>query len=78
MNSHKHRRHPCPNCGESASVYRSKRRSFAENVLHRILFVTPYRCLTCDVRFFDFRPLSGFHPMRPALRVPTLPPSAGS
>jgi hypothetical protein len=44
----------CPNC-ESAAVYRSRRRGFAELLLHRVLFISPYRCYECDDRHYRFR-----------------------
>jgi hypothetical protein len=44
----------CPKC-ESASVYRSKRRGVAETFLHRVLFISPYRCYDCDNRHYRFR-----------------------
>jgi len=44
----------CPKC-ESAEVYRSKRRGVAELLLHRVLFISPYRCYDCDDRHFRFR-----------------------
>lgn len=44
----------CPQC-ESSRVRRSCRRGFLERFLYRILFVWPYRCDACDVRFLGFR-----------------------
>ena len=44
----------CPNCA-SPSVYRSKRRGLAELLLHRVLFISPYRCYDCDDRHYRFR-----------------------
>jgi hypothetical protein len=44
----------CPKC-ESASVYRSKRRGVAELLLHRVLFISPFRCYDCDDRHYRFR-----------------------
>jgi hypothetical protein len=43
----------CPQC-ESSRVRRSYRRGFLERFLYRILFVWPYRCDACDVRFLGF------------------------
>jgi hypothetical protein len=43
----------CPQC-DSSRVRRSHRRGFLERVLFRILFVWPYRCDACDVRFLGF------------------------
>lgn len=48
-------KHICPECGQSASVRRSKRRNLIESALHRLLFITPYRCDYCDARFFEHR-----------------------
>ena len=44
----------CPNCS-SVSVYRSRRRGLAEFLLHRVAFISPYRCSECDFRHFRFR-----------------------
>ncbi len=46
--------HICPNCG-SDNVRRSLRKGPKDWVLRRLLFQSPYRCLDCDERFFDFR-----------------------
>jgi hypothetical protein len=43
----------CPQCA-SSRVRRSYRRGFLERVVFRILFVWPYRCDACDVRFLGF------------------------
>jgi hypothetical protein len=44
----------CPNCGDS-TIYRSKRNGPMEFVLHRVFFISPYRCQPCDYRHFRFR-----------------------
>ncbi len=44
----------CPNCG-SDRIHRSMRRGPQEWVLHRLAFLSPYRCEACDNRFFGFR-----------------------
>ena len=43
----------CPKCA-SPKVYRSRRRGLAELFLHRVLFISPYRCYDCDDRHFRF------------------------
>jgi predicted RNA-binding Zn-ribbon protein involved in translation (DUF1610 family) len=45
--------HECPQCG-SYLVRLSKRRTWIEHVVCRLLFVRPYRCDDCDARFFGF------------------------
>ena len=49
-----HRIGQCPSCG-SQRVYRSRRRGVAERMLFRLLLVRPYRCESCDVRFYGYR-----------------------
>jgi len=44
----------CPNCG-SHGIYRSRRKGLFEHVLHNALFMSPYRCGSCDLRHFRFR-----------------------
>jgi hypothetical protein len=44
----------CPRC-ESHLVRRSARRGFVERFLYPLLFLWPYRCDECDVRFLGFR-----------------------
>jgi hypothetical protein len=44
----------CPSCG-SHKVRRSQRRGAEDLILRRLLFQVPYRCRTCDHRFFGFR-----------------------
>jgi len=44
----------CPNCG-SPSIYRSRRKGLLEHVLHNTLFISPYRCGSCDERHYDSR-----------------------
>jgi predicted RNA-binding Zn-ribbon protein involved in translation (DUF1610 family) len=45
--------HECPQCG-SYLVRRSKKRTLVEYIVCRLLFVRPYRCDDCDIRFFKF------------------------
>jgi hypothetical protein len=45
--------HACPQC-DSSLVRRSTRKGFLERILYPLLFVWPYRCDDCDVRFLDF------------------------
>jgi len=57
----------CPNCG-SAEVYRSRRKGLKEFFLHRLFFISPYRCAECDYRHLRSRlPGSSNHP--PKTRV---------
>lgn len=46
-------RRGCPACGFS-ELRRSRRLTFSEKVIG--IFALPYRCVDCDVRFFQFRP----------------------
>jgi hypothetical protein len=41
----------CPNC-ESARIHQSRRRGIVERVILAALFVRPFRCELCDLRFF--------------------------
>ncbi len=45
----------CPACGGS-SIHRSRRRGLREHILHKLLFISPFRCRECDSRYFRFRP----------------------
>jgi predicted RNA-binding Zn-ribbon protein involved in translation (DUF1610 family) len=45
--------HKCPDCG-SRLVRHSHKRTFAEHIVCRVLFVQPYRYSQCDTRFFQF------------------------
>jgi hypothetical protein len=54
----------CPNCA-SAAIRRSRRQGFLEQVLHRVLFISPYRCNACDNRYFRLR-----LPVQPAEKPP--------
>jgi len=44
----------CPRCG-SASTHRSRRRSLYEHILHKLFFISPFRCSDCYSRYFRFR-----------------------
>ncbi len=44
----------CPDCG-SASIHRSRRKGLGEHILHKLFFITPFRCRGCDCRHFRFR-----------------------
>jgi hypothetical protein len=44
----------CPRCA-SSRVRRSYRRGFLERVVYPLLFVWPYRCDNCDLRFLGFQ-----------------------
>jgi len=52
----------CPKC-QSKRIRRSKRRSIFERILLGLMFVRPYRCDTCDHRFFyrSFKQSSKLH-----------------
>jgi hypothetical protein len=41
----------CPKC-LSSNIRRSKRRGLLESVVSTVTRVRPYRCLSCDSRFF--------------------------
>jgi len=41
----------CRNCA-SPAIYRSRRKGLLEQILHKALFITPYRCGSCDERHF--------------------------
>ena len=41
----------CPQC-QSQSITRSKRRGWVESVVFALIQVRPYRCMSCDWRFF--------------------------
>jgi len=41
----------CPYCG-GKQFYRSRRSGLKDWFLHHVLFQNPYRCATCDGRFF--------------------------
>ena len=43
----------CPHC-RSIETFRSHRRGAVERYLLRVVGVRPFRCLNCDVRFYDF------------------------
>lgn len=46
--------HRCRYCG-SANVRRSRKRTVVENLLSRFFSLEPYRCDSCDLRFWDQR-----------------------
>jgi hypothetical protein len=41
----------CPNC-DSARIHLSRRKGFLEKGILAMIFVRPFRCEVCDVRFF--------------------------
>src|SRR4029077_12923350 len=41
----------CPSC-QSTNISRSKRRGLFESIVFKLIHVRPYRCLSCDSRFF--------------------------
>jgi transposase-like protein len=44
----------CPRCA-SPAIRRSRRKGLLEHVLHSALFISPYRCGSCDERYFRLR-----------------------
>jgi hypothetical protein len=42
---------PCPKC-QSKNIRKSKRRGLLESVVSTVAQMRPYRCLSCDSRFF--------------------------
>jgi transposase-like protein len=44
----------CPQCA-SASIRRSRKNGLLERILHSALFISPYRCKSCDKRYFRLR-----------------------
>jgi hypothetical protein len=60
----------CPHC-RSVKTSRSHRRGAVERYLLRFIGVRPFRCLNCDVRFYDFCEF-GKAPMRNTNAVRTL------
>ena len=44
----------CPHCG-SKEFFHSRKRGLKDWFLHHVLFQNPYRCGTCDARFFRLR-----------------------
>lgn len=57
--THKSTSPACPLCG-GHTIYRSRKRGSQDWVLYHVLFKSPYRCGTCDGRFFRSR-LSHHH-----------------
>jgi transposase-like protein len=66
----------CPSCG-SSSTRRSKRSGPSEWVFHHFLFRSPYRCESCDERFFHQR-LSRDQKKQLSIRKDTHPESAAA
>jgi hypothetical protein len=57
----------CPQC-RSGRIHRSRRKGFFERRILSLLFVRPFRCLSCDCRFFHW----SFSPNpNPSRTVPT-------
>jgi hypothetical protein len=54
----------CPNCA-SHTYHRTRRKGLLERILHSVFFISPYRCNTCDERYFRFR-----LPVHPAEKPP--------
>jgi hypothetical protein len=49
-----HRSSHCPNCA-SRAIRRSRKKGLLERTLLAALFVNPYRCETCDERYYRLR-----------------------
>jgi len=60
----------CPRCGSSL-VYRAPRRGFQERFVHRLLFLWPYRCSECNIRFLGFHPAYARRYVKPAFQPVT-------
>lgn len=58
----------CPRC-ESRVVRRTPRRGFSERVVHRLVFVWPYECLDCSIRFLGFHSRYARHYVKPDFRL---------
>jgi hypothetical protein len=41
----------CPQC-QSKNIRKSRRRGLLESVVYTLIHVRPYRCQSCDLRFF--------------------------
>ena len=54
----------CPVC-PSQRIYRSRRRGFLESAFLAVLFIRPFRCLTCRHRFFRWSLSPNPGPSRP-------------
>lgn len=50
----------CPSCG-SHGYYKSRRKGLLEHILHTVFFVSPFRCMVCDKRYFRVRFLTPAH-----------------
>jgi C4-type Zn-finger protein len=58
----------CPSCS-SVAIRKSRRKGLLERILYSAVFITPYRCKTCDYRYYRFRfpiSLSEKHPRHAA------------
>jgi hypothetical protein len=64
----------CPSC-ENSSIYRSHRHGTFETILGKILLLYPYRCQSCDQRFYIFgqRRVPGLHPKPEPSGSPLIP-----
>lgn len=60
----------CPLC-RSQQIHRSRRRGILESAFLKTFFVRPFRCLTCDHRFFRWS-ING-HPSAPPSETVRLP-----
>jgi hypothetical protein len=59
----------CPQC-QSISIRKSRRRSLLESVVFTLIRVRPYRCQSCDLRFFRWAVPHG-HTVSPKVTAST-------
>jgi len=55
----------CPLC-HSKRIHRSKRKGIIERGILAMIFVRPFRCERCDLRFFRWSPASNHNASRQA------------
>lgn len=41
----------CPSC-QGTNITKSKRKGLFESIVFKLIDIRPYRCLSCDLRFF--------------------------
>jgi hypothetical protein len=57
----------CPAC-ESSQIHQSRRRGIIERKVFALIFLRPFRCEECDLRFFRWSFANNHHPSRWAMR----------
>jgi hypothetical protein len=55
----------CPDC-ESTRIHQSRRRGIVESIILATIFVRPFRCERCDLRFYRWSFTSNSNSSRPA------------